>query len=108
MSKPLVVVSPHQLGRDGARQRLDTGLEALKSRFGGQVTSVDTTWAGDHLDLVVKAVGQSVTAALDVADDSVRVEVHLPWMLALIAEKAKNMIQKEGQLLLEKKPTQTT
>lgn len=105
MSKPLVVVIPHQLGRAGARQRLDSGIEALKSKFGSQISSVEANWTADRLDLVVKAVGQSVTAALDVAEDSVRVEVQLPWMLALIAEKAKNMIQKEGQLLLEKKKT---
>jgi putative polyhydroxyalkanoate system protein len=105
MSKPLVVVIPHQLGREGARQRLDSGLETLKSKFGAQISSIDSSWTGDHLDLVVKAVGQSVTAGLDVADDNVRVEVQLPWMLAMIAEKAKNLIQKEGQLLLEKKKT---
>ena len=105
MSKPLVVVIPHQLGRAGARQRLDSGLEAVREKFGSQITSVESGWTGDRMDLVVKAVGQSVTAALDVAEDNVRVEVQLPWMLALIAEKAKNLIQKEGQLLLEKKPT---
>ncbi|HMO29569.1 polyhydroxyalkanoic acid system family protein [Enterovirga sp.] len=104
MSKPLVVVIPHQLGLAGAHQRLDAGIEMLKTKFGTQISSVESSWTGDHLDLVVKAVGQSVTAALDVAEDSVRVEVQLPWMLAMIAEKAKSMIQKEGQLLLDKKP----
>lgn len=104
MSKPLVVVIPHQLGLAGARQRLDTGIEALTTKFGSQISSVDSRWTGDHLDLVLTAVGQSVTAALDVAEDNVRVEVQLPWMLALIAEKAKTLIQKEGQLLLDKKP----
>jgi len=108
MSKPLVVVIPHQLGRAGARQRLDSGIEMLKSKFSSQISSVDTRWTDDHLDLVVQAVGQSVTAALDVGENDVRVEVQLPWMLALIAEKAKNMIQKEGQLLLDKKPTPTS
>lgn len=108
MSKPLVVVIPHQLGRAGARQRIDSGIETMKEKFASLVTSADTQWTGDRLDIVVKAVGQSVTAALDVAEDNVRVEVQLPWMLALIAEKAKSLITKEGQLLLEKKPTTTS
>lgn len=103
MSKPLVVVIPHQLGRDAARERLQTGLTALKEKFGDKVSSVDDRWTGDHLDLDVKAVGQSVSAGIDVADDNVRVEVKLPWMLAMIAEKVRPYIEKEGHLMLEKK-----
>ncbi len=103
MSKPLVVVIPHQLGRDGARHRLEAGIGSLKAKFGDKVTSIDERWTGDHLDVDVKALGQSVSGGLDVAEDHVRVEVQLPWMLAMIAEKAKGYIEKEGQLLLEKR-----
>ncbi|WP_375457592.1 polyhydroxyalkanoic acid system family protein [uncultured Enterovirga sp.] len=103
MSKPLVVVIPHQLGREGARKRLEDGVGTLKAKFGDKVGSIDERWSGDHLDVDVKAMGQSVSGGLDVADDHVRVEVQLPWMLAMIAEKARGYIEKEGQLLLEKK-----
>jgi putative polyhydroxyalkanoate system protein len=103
MSKPLIIEIPHQLGQEEARRRLETGIEQLKQTFGHKVTSVDNSWTGNHLDVAIKALGQSVTAALDVETDRVRVEVQLPWMLAMIAEKAKGFIRKEGQLLLEKK-----
>lgn len=103
MSKPLMVVIPHQLGRVEAKRRLETGLGQLKSAFGDKISSIDDRWDGDRLDLACKALGQSVAAVVDVADDNVRVEVQLPWMLAMIAEKARVYIQKEGQLLLEKK-----
>ena len=103
MSKPLVVVIPHQLGREGARRRLQDGVGTLKSKFGDKVTSIEERWSGDHVDVEVKALGQSVSSGLDIADDHVRVEVQLPWVLAVIAEKAKGYIEKEGQLLLEKK-----
>jgi len=36
-------------------------------------------------------------------DDQVLVEVRLPWLLAIVADKAKNFIQKQGTLLLDKK-----
>jgi hypothetical protein len=36
-------------------------------------------------------------------EDSVRVEVNLPWLLSMVADKAKAMIQKQGTLMLEKK-----
>jgi hypothetical protein len=38
-----------------------------------------------------------------VADDHVRVEVTLPWLLAVVAEKITPAIQKETTLMLEKK-----
>jgi hypothetical protein len=48
-------------------------------------------------------MGQTVQGHLDVAEDNVRLEVQLPWMLAMFAEKAKEMIRRQGTLLLEKK-----
>lgn len=103
MSKPLVVTIPHQLGRANAQRRLATGIDGLKSRFADKVSAIDERWTGDHLDLAIKALGQSVSAQLDVLEDHVRVEVELPWMLAMIAEKAKTYIEREGQLLLTQK-----
>jgi hypothetical protein len=38
-----------------------------------------------------------------VMQDSVRVELVLPWILAMVAEKARGFIQKQGTLMLEKK-----
>jgi hypothetical protein len=103
MSKPLIVTVPHQLGRAEARRRLENGIGQLRAKFGDKVTSVEDSWTGDRLDVHVQALGQSAQAQLDVADDHVRVEVQLPWMLAMVAEKAKGFIQKEGTLLFEKK-----
>ena len=103
MSKPLLIEIPHQLGREEARRRLEAGIGQLKTKFGDKLTAVDERWAGDHLDVTVKAMGQAITAALDVESEHVRLEVQLPWMLAMLAEKAKGFLSREGQLLLEKK-----
>jgi hypothetical protein len=103
MSKPLIVTIPHQLGRAEARRRLETGLGTLRNTFADKVTSISDTWTDDRLDLQVQAMGQNVAALVDVADDHVQVEVKLPWMLAILAEKAKGLIQREGTLMLEKK-----
>ena len=103
MSKPLLIEIPHQLGREEARRRLEAGIGQLKTKFGDKLTAVDEIWAGDHLDVTIKAMGQAITAGLDVENEHVRLEVQLPWMLAMLAEKAKGFIRKEGQLLLEKK-----
>lgn len=103
MSKPLVVSIPHNLGKAEAMRRLQGGMGSLKSQFGDKVASINETWAGDRMDFRVGAMGQNVSGHLDVMEDQVRVELQLPWILAMVAEKAKSFIQKQGTLLLEKK-----
>jgi hypothetical protein len=51
----------------------------------------------------VSALGQAAAGIIDVAEDHVRLEVTLPWLLAKLAEKIQPMIRKEGTLMLEKK-----
>lgn len=102
MSKPLVVTIPHNLGKEEALRRLKTGIANARTGFGG-LTIVEETWTNDHLDLNMSLLSQKASGAIDVAQDHVRIEVQLPWLLAQLAEKAKGMIQKQGQLMLEKK-----
>ena len=103
MAQPLVVSIPHQIGRDEAKARLERGIGRLKAKFADSIAAVDETWSGDHLEFSVKALGQSVSGALDIADDHVKVEVQLPMLLTLIGQKAKGYIEREGALLLAKK-----
>ena len=103
MSKPLVVSIPHNLGRAEAARRLQTGVQQMKSQFGDKIASVEETWTGDRMDFKVGAMGQTVNGNLEVSEDQVRVELHLPWILAMVAEKAKGFIRKQGTLMLEKK-----
>lgn len=103
MSKPLVVSLPHHLGQQEALRRLKDGIEHLKTTYAGKVNVLEDSWADNVLTYRVSALGQNASGTLDVADDHVTVTVQLPWLLAVIAEKAKGLIQKEGTLLLEKK-----
>ena len=43
------------------------------------------------------------TGRIDIAEDHVRLEVTLPWLLAKFAEKLTPAIRKEATLMLEKK-----
>jgi putative polyhydroxyalkanoate system protein len=103
MTKPLIVSIPHDLGKEEAARRLQQGVTRMKSQFGDKVASFDEQWSGDRMDFRVGTWGPTVTGHLEVMEDSVRVEVQLPWLLAMIAEKAKSFIQKQGTLMLEKK-----
>ena len=63
----------------------------------------EQTWTGDHLQFRVSALGQSASGSIDVAEDYVKLEVFLPWLLAKLAETLQPLIRKEAVLLLEKK-----
>ena len=102
MSRPVVVTVPHRLSRQEAVKRLKAGFSNVRSSFGQGFVVVKDEWAGDHLDFRASLLGQTTTGSVDVADDHVRLEVQLPWVLALLAEKAKALVQREGRLMLEK------
>ena len=101
MSAPLVVSIPHRLGREEAVRRLKTGLGRAAASI--PVMQVEEErWSGDSLAFRIRALGQIATGQVDVADDHVKVQVVLPWLLQRFAEMAQATIRKRGQLLLGK------
>lgn len=103
MTKPLVVSIPHQLGKQEAKRRLQTGIEQLKAAYANKIAVLEDRWTDDRLDFRLSALSQTVTGILNVAEDQVTLALELPWVLAVLAEKAKGLIQKQGHLMLEKK-----
>lgn len=103
MSRPLVVTIPHSLGKEEAMRRLKTGFAQLKEKSGGTLAAADMSWQDSKAAFSLSMFGQSASGDLEVLEDSVRLEIVLPWFLQMIAEKAKALIQKQGHLMLEKK-----
>jgi Putative polyhydroxyalkanoic acid system protein (PHA_gran_rgn) len=99
MSEPLVVSIPHRLGREEAARRIKGGLSRAAASV--PVLSVDEErWEGDRMFFRVRAIGQAASGQIDVADDHVRLQVTLPWLLQRFAERAQALIRERGQLLL--------
>jgi hypothetical protein len=102
MSAPLVVSIPHSLGREEAMRRLKAGLARATSSV--PVLQVDEErWQDNRMIFRVRALGQAAAGHVDVADDHVRVEVVLPWLLQRFAEAAQAAIRNRGTLLLTKR-----
>ena len=98
----LIVSIPHRLGREEATRRLKTGLTRAAASV--PVLKVDEErWENDRMIFRVRALGQAASGHLDVADDHVRVEVTLPWLLQRFAEVAQAAIKNRGNLLLTRK-----
>jgi hypothetical protein len=102
MSKPVVVNIPHDLGRAEARRRLETGFGRIREQIGGKAVAFEERWEGERLHFKAGAFGQKVSGRVEVLEESVRIEVDLPWILASIAEKLQGRLKSAGTLLLEK------
>ena len=100
MTQPIEVDLPHNLGKDEARRRIANNVHKLEQHIPGGA-QVQTGWVGDQLNLDVQAMGQTVTATIDVEDTKVRLKVLLPPMLGMFAGIIQGALQKKGSVLLE-------
>ena len=89
-------------GEEAAR-RLKSGLSSLPQDFHHVIAVQEQVWTGDHLQFRLSALGQVASGRIDVADDHIRLEVTLPWLLSRLVEKIQPLIRREGVLMLEKK-----
>jgi putative polyhydroxyalkanoate system protein len=104
MKKPVIVTLPHQHTKAEAVRRIREGIDRFRPQIASYTQSMEDQWQGDDLHFKVVALAQTVSGRIHVMDDSVRVEVDLPWVLAAIAEKVRGQIEKRGsQILIEKK-----
>ncbi|KFC63625.1 DNA polymerase IV [Bosea sp. LC85] len=103
MAKPVSITVSHDLGREAARERLRSGIDRIRDKLGMvKMQLVEESWDGNTVQFGVAALGYTVRGKLEVEETLVRIEVMLPWVLAVFAEKLKLGVEKQGQVLLEK------
>jgi putative polyhydroxyalkanoate system protein len=100
MSQPIDVDLPHSLGKDEARRRIANNVHKLTEHIPGGA-HVQSGWVGDQLNLDVAAMGQTVTATVDVQETKVHLRVLLPPMLGMFSSLIQATLQKKGNVLLE-------
>ena len=103
MAQPLIVSIPHKLGKEEAIRRMKAGLASAKTQYAHLIQINEEIWSGDRLAFDVSAMKQNVAGNIDVAEDHVRLEVMLPWLLAGLAHGVQGMIQARATTMLEKK-----
>jgi hypothetical protein len=104
MAEPLVVIVPHRLGRDAAKERLQRGLTQIRDGLArAGAASVEETWSGDEMSFRIAALGQVASGRIEIEETSARVEVFLPGMLGWLGRRIAERIRRDGGLLLENK-----
>jgi hypothetical protein len=104
MPRPLIVSIPQQLGRQEARRRLDTGIARLTPELGVILSGLDYHWQNDSLHFTGTAMWQRITGRIEVLDDTVRIEVDLPWVMQLLADTIAKRVRSRAIALLDKPP----
>ncbi|MDZ7627559.1 MAG: polyhydroxyalkanoic acid system family protein [Parvularculaceae bacterium] len=105
MARPVTIILQHDLGAAEAGRRLKAGWEKLRGGLaGGMMFRFEDEWVSDtSLKFTARGLGQTITGAVDVFPQHVRIEATLPGLLATLAETIAGRVEKEGQILLEKK-----
>jgi hypothetical protein len=102
MTKPLVVTISHSLGREEAIRRLKGGLAKAATSL-PMFTLDEEVWTGDTMTFRMSAMGHQAFGNVSVAEQDVRIEVTLPWLLQRFGEMIQGAIKAKGQVLLEHK-----
>ncbi len=84
-------------------RRLKSGIGRMAANLGGLITIEQEVWTGDKLTFQMRGLGQIAAGTIEVFEDSIRIDVMLPWLLAKLGERLLPALRKEATLLLEKK-----
>lgn len=98
---PTIIDIPHALGRDEAKRRMATRVDKLASHVPGDAATVTSSWLTPHrMALTVATMGLEVPCTVDAEDTRLRVTLHLPGMLNLMAGPIAAIVQKQGDRLM--------
>jgi hypothetical protein len=100
MSDRVTVIVSHRVGKDEAIRRLKDGLGQMKEGLGAMIAIEQQTWEGDTLRFHMRALGQTAAGTIQVLEDSLRIDVSLPWLLARAARRVLPILSKEATRLL--------
>jgi hypothetical protein len=101
LAQPVLFAFRHNLGKGEALRRIRPALGNASRSF--PILKVEEEiWSEDRMDFRVRALGQVAAGNVQVGDDTVPLEVTLPWLLHKFAEAAQTTISRRGRVLLGK------
>ncbi|AWW73625.1 hypothetical protein CD351_04185 [Erythrobacter sp. KY5] len=94
---------PHSLGKEEVRRRMHKHGHEIGSYFPPGMATVDISWPHeDRMDLFIVAAGQQIEGGIDIAEDSVTIDLDLPAILGFLRGTLERAVRKHGGRLLEK------
>jgi hypothetical protein len=97
MSRSISMTFPHDLGVVEAKRRIVDRFDILKRDYVDKIGQAEIAWVADVAHLRVAALGQTATAEIDVQAAEIKVEIHLPWLLAAMASKIQGLLKSNAE-----------
>jgi hypothetical protein len=94
----------HGLGEELAKERIDRVLKDLQAAYAAHLSYSDVSWTSRTATIRLGAIGQTVTAAVHVYDQSAEVNVELPLLLIAFSEKVRSIVLESAKRVLHVDP----
>lgn len=85
----------HCLGKEEAKQRLQSFIEKVRQQFQEQVSHLQSDWQDHTLHFALSTYGMNVSGTLTVESDRARVEGKLPLAAMMFKGKIEKTIASE-------------
>jgi len=92
MPKTVSITLPHNLGAAEAKRRVQAQMDRLCAEYVDKIGHSRVTWTGDSAKFDVSALGQVSNGTIAVFQDSLRIDVQLPWILAALSGKVQGFL----------------
>lgn len=100
MSKTITLSVPHKLTQEQAKARIDSGVTQFRSQFAGHVAQIHEQWTGNRMAFRFTVLNQAVNGTVDVESEQVVLNVELPWVLAMFADRIRPQVEDKARKLL--------
>jgi hypothetical protein len=98
---PVVTVTiPHGLGKTEAARRIKAAIDDARTSYAAKFKVAEENWDGDRLTFRIAVLGQVITGTIDVADDNVRGEIKMNWLMAHLVKPAEAFMKEAGERAL--------
>ena len=96
MPNTITITVPHRLGVEAAKKRVADQLLKLQQEYVAKVAHSEITWAGDIANVKLSALGQQASAEITVLNEALRIDVHLPILLAALSGKVQELVSQKA------------
>lgn len=95
------MVLPHSLAKEEVRRRLHDNSHKIAGQLPGGMADVTTEWADeDRMTIVISAMGQNLSGAVEIGEGEVAFELELPLALSFAKPMAEAAMRQMGEKLL--------
>jgi len=93
---------PHSMGKEAAKERLDSFLEKIGEKYKSQIGEMEGGWAGDVLSYSFVTFGIKVSGTMTVGEDKVVLTGEIPFSAMMFKGKIANGMKEAVEKALAK------